>query len=131
MCASCSSKAKSMRSRRNWPAATRQEADMTDYAKGFRLDGKVALVTGAARGIGAEIAIALAAMGARVMVTDIADDGGRGTVATIVANGGTAEHMRHNVTVESEWEAAVASAVSRLGGLDVLVNNAGIETAAL
>ena len=104
---------------------------MTDYAKGFSLVGKVALVSGAARGIGAEIAIALAAMGAMVMVTDVADEGGRATVAAIVAAGGVAECMRHDVTVEGEWEAAVAAAVSRLGGLDVLVNNAGIETAAL
>ena len=104
---------------------------MTDYANGFRLDGKVALVTGAARGIGAEIAIALAAMGAKVLVTDVAEDGGRGTAETIVANGGMASAMRHDVTVEGEWELVIAEAVKRFGGLDVLVNNAGIETAAL
>lgn len=104
---------------------------MTDYANGFRLDGKVALVTGAARGIGAEIAIALAAMGAKVLVTDVAEEGGRGTAETIVANGGMASAMRHDVTVEGEWELVIAEAVKRFGGLDVLVNNAGIETAAL
>ncbi len=104
---------------------------MYDYAKSFRLDGKVALVSGAARGLGAEIAQALAAMGAKVLVTDVADGGGRGTVEAIRAGGGTAEAMSHDVTVEAQWQAAVAAAVSKLGGFDVLVNNAGIETAAL
>ena len=104
---------------------------MRDYREAFRLDGKVALVTGAARGIGAEIALAFAQVGAKVLVTDIAEAAGRGTVARIETAGGRAEFHRHDVTDEAQWEAAVAAAVSRFGGLDVVVNNAGIETAAL
>jgi 3alpha(or 20beta)-hydroxysteroid dehydrogenase len=104
---------------------------MTDYTQRFRLDGKVALVSGAARGIGAEIALALAQAGARVLVTDVADGGGKATVAAIRKAGGSAEACVHDVTVETQWEAAMAQAVKQFGQLDVLVNNAGIETAAL
>ncbi|WP_394840155.1 glucose 1-dehydrogenase [Pendulispora rubella] len=104
---------------------------MTDYTRAFRLDGKVALVTGAARGIGAEIARALAQAGARVLVTDVADDGGYGTAQAIRASGGTAEQVLHDVTSEPQWEAAIATAVRNLGGLDILVNNAGIERSAM
>src|SRR5579885_3386347 len=101
-----------------------------DYNRAFRLDGKVALVTGAARGIGAAIATALAASGAAVLVTDVLESEGRQTVQSIRDAGGRAEFFKHDVTDEAQWEAAVASAVKQLGGLDVLVNNAGIETAA-
>lgn len=104
---------------------------MTDYGKRFRLDGKVALVSGAARGIGAEIALALAQAGARVLVTDVADGGGRATVQAIRSAGGSADACVHDVTDEAQWAAAVALAQHRYGRLDILVNNAGIETAAL
>jgi 3alpha(or 20beta)-hydroxysteroid dehydrogenase len=102
-----------------------------DYGAAFRLDGKVALVTGAARGIGAEIAAALAQCGARVLATDVAVDAGTAAAAAIRQSGGQCEFLRHDVTDESQWEAAVTAAVTRHGGLDVLVNNAGIETASL
>jgi NAD(P)-dependent dehydrogenase (short-subunit alcohol dehydrogenase family) len=104
---------------------------MTDHNNAFRLDGKVALVTGAARGIGATVSEALSAAGAAVLVTDVLEGPGRETVERIRKAGGKAEFFKHDVTVEAQWEAAVAFAVEKLGGLSVLVNNAGIETAAL
>lgn len=89
----------------------------------MKLDGRVALVTGAASGIGRAAAVALAAEGARVMVTDIDDAGGRETAA---ACGGKARYLHHDVTSEPEWISVVAATVEAFGGLDILVNNAGI-----
>ncbi|MBL6751377.1 MAG: glucose 1-dehydrogenase [Nevskia sp.] len=102
-----------------------------DYGKAFRLDGKVALVTGAARGLGAEIARALAQVGASVLLSDVMEEQGRDTAARLREAGASVDFVRHDVTDEAQWEHAVAAAVTRFGGLDVLVNNAGIETAAL
>ena len=104
---------------------------MHDYRSAFSLDGKVVLITGAARGLGAEAARACAQMGARVVVTDVLETPGQALVAELVAAGASARFERHDVTSEAEWERAVATAISAFGGLDVLVNNAGIETAAL
>ena len=100
---------------------------MTDYGKAYRLDGKAALVTGAARGIGAEVATAFAQAGAAVLVTDVLEDLGRSTVETIKRSGAKAEFLKHDVTDEKQWEAAVAQAVRSFGRLDAVVNNAGIE----
>ncbi len=83
------------------------------------LEGRVALVTGGARGIGAATAKALTAAGAKVVVSDVND----GT-ATADAIGGA--WVKHDVTVEADWIAAVAFARETFGGLDILVNNAGI-----
>ena len=103
-----------------------------DYTKISRLGGKVALVTGGARGLGAEIAEALLQMGASVMITDVLPQVGAGTTAILAAKApGRVAFHDHDVTQEADWEAAVAATLSRFGGLDVLVNNAGIETAAL
>jgi len=100
---------------------------MTDYGKAYRLDGKAALISGGARGLGAEIATAFAQVGAAVLVTDVLDEPGAETVAKIRGGGGKAEFLHHDVTDEKQWEAAVARALDRFGRLDVLVNNAGIE----
>lgn len=104
---------------------------MTDGNKAFRVDGKVALVSGAARGIGAAIAEALAQAGASILITDVLDKAGQETVARIRKAGGKAEFQKHDVTNEAQWEAAVAAALKHFGRLDIVVNNAGIETAAL
>ena len=97
----------------------------------FSLTGKVALVTGAARGIGAEIAQTLAAAGASVLITDILRDAGEHTAATMRNDGYTAQFRHHDVTDEAGWPAVIAAAEKDFGGIDILVNNAGIETAAL
>src|SRR5262249_39841225 len=91
-----------------------------------RLDGKVALISGAARGIGGETAQLMAQAGASVVVGDVLDDRGRQTVAAMTAGGGRADYVHLDVTKEEDWTAAVNLAVSRFGKLDVLVNNAGV-----
>ena len=91
-----------------------------------RLDGKVALVSGAARGIGAETAMRMAEAGAKVVIGDILEDRARETAKAIVAAGGTATYASLDVTSEASWAAAVAAAKKQHGGLDILVNNAGI-----
>jgi len=83
------------------------------------LAGRVALVTGGARGLGAAAAKALAADGAKVVVSDVAD----GTETAAAIDGA---YVKHDVTSEEQWVAAVAFAKERFGGLDILVNNAGI-----
>jgi 3alpha(or 20beta)-hydroxysteroid dehydrogenase len=88
-----------------------------------RLDGKVALITGAARGMGAAEARLFAAEGAKVVLTDLLDAEGQAVAAEI---GAAARWLHHDVTREADWAAAVALAQSDFGGLDLLVNNAGI-----
>jgi NAD(P)-dependent dehydrogenase (short-subunit alcohol dehydrogenase family) len=99
----------------------------TDYRKLFQLDGKVALVTGGGRGIGAEACRALSSAGAAVLVTDVLENEGLGVAEELRARGGKAEFLKQDVTVEGQWEETVAAAVQKFGRLDVLVNNAGIE----
>ena len=91
-----------------------------------RVDGKIALVTGAGRGIGAETARRLAAAGASVAVSDLIGDNGRRTVEEIAAGGGSAYFIAHDVTDEAAWEETVAKVEERFGGLHILVNNAGV-----
>jgi 3alpha(or 20beta)-hydroxysteroid dehydrogenase len=93
----------------------------------FRLDGKVALVTGGARGIGAACARTLGAAGAAVLVTDILEDVGHATVGDLGRDGIRAAFVVHDVRTEDAWAGAVARAIELFGGLDVLVNNAGVE----
>jgi cyclopentanol dehydrogenase len=89
-----------------------------------RLDGKVALVTGAAQGIGRGIAGRFAAEGARVAVVDLKRDVGERTVSEIEAAGGTAFFHEADVAEEAQIRGMIAAAVARYGKLDVLVNNA-------
>lgn len=98
-----------------------------DYDKMFRLDGKVALVTGGARGIGAEVCRALVAAGAKVMITDLLEEQGRATVETLRHGGAQVEFLKQDVCDEDQWEATVNATLDQFGGLDVLVNNAGVE----
>jgi NAD(P)-dependent dehydrogenase (short-subunit alcohol dehydrogenase family) len=91
-----------------------------------RVEGKVALITGGASGIGRGCAEKLAAEGAVAVVTDLQDDKGDETVAAIEKAGGKAWYLHHDVTDEAAWEGVVAEIKSRHGRLDILVNNAGI-----
>src|SRR6478672_12534599 len=88
-----------------------------------KLDGKVALVTGGARGMGAAAVRRLHADGASVVAADVLDDDGKALADSL---GGRARFVHLDVTSEEEWQAVVEQTVRELGGLDVLVNNAGI-----
>jgi 3alpha(or 20beta)-hydroxysteroid dehydrogenase len=94
---------------------------------GTDLTGRVALVTGGAQGLGEGMARALATAGARVMIADV-NEAGAETAATLGDGHG---FVRLDVTDEAGWEAAVQASVDQLGGLDVLVNNAGVEITSL
>lgn len=89
-------------------------------------NGKVALVTGAARGLGRVTALAFAREGARVIVVDIDEPGGEETVRLLSAAGGDGLFVRADVRVESDVEAMVAKSVEAYGRLDCAVNNAGV-----
>jgi 3alpha(or 20beta)-hydroxysteroid dehydrogenase len=89
------------------------------------LEGHVVLVTGAARGMGAEHVRQLVDVGAYVVATDVLDDEGQALVASL---GDRAVYQHHDVTVEADWIAAVAKAESCFGPVKHLVNNAGIVT---
>ena len=88
-----------------------------------RVDGKVAIITGGARGMGAEHARALVAEGGKVVIGDILDDEGKALAAAI---GDSARYVHLDVTSPEDWQAAVAAAVDDFGKVNVLVNNAGI-----
>ena len=93
---------------------------------GLDLEGKVALITGAARGQGAAEARLFAQEGAKVILADVSDPEGIAVAAEIAEAGGDAIYVHLDVTDESQWDAAVQSAVTSFGKLDILVNNAGI-----
>src|SRR5947209_13409011 len=91
-----------------------------------RLDGKVALISGAARGQGQAEARLFAREGAKVLLGDVVDDEGEQVAREIAGAGGVARYVHLDVARRADWEAAVALAESEWGGLHVLVNNAGI-----
>lgn len=91
------------------------------------LEGKVALVTGAARGLGAAVAAALAASGVKVMLTDVLVQEGEATAARLPG----CAFQKHDVTSESDWQAVIEKTLTNFGGLDIIVNNAGVESMSL
>jgi len=97
----------------------------------MRLENKVAIVTGAASGMGAATARRFAKEGAKVVVADMLEAEGKQVAADIVKAGGTAEFMALSVTDEANWKALVAATVAKWGKLDILVNNAGISGSAV
>ena len=92
----------------------------------MRLENKVALISGGARGMGAVEAQLFVNEGARVVIGDIMEEEGRRTEARINESGGECIFVRLDVTNEASWRHAVSATVARFGKLDVLVNNAGI-----
>jgi NAD(P)-dependent dehydrogenase (short-subunit alcohol dehydrogenase family) len=99
---------------------------MSNYMQQFSLEGKVALVTGAAIGIGAEVAVALGEAGATVVVSDRDQVMGDKQVAELEALGSQAFFVKLDVSSEEDWKAAIATIEQQFGRLDILVNNAGI-----
>ena len=93
----------------------------------MRLDGKVALISGGSRGMGAFEAELFVQEGAKVVICDVRDDEGDALAKKIVDRGGEAAFVHLDVTSESDWAAAVRETVERYGKLDVLVNNAGVS----
>ena len=91
-----------------------------------RVEGKVALVTGGAMGIGKACALLLAREGAAVVVTDIQEADGVAVVQAIEAAGGRALYVQHNVAQEADWERVIDQTLATYGRLDIVVNNAGI-----
>ena len=88
-----------------------------------RLDGKVALISGAARGIGAETARLMIEAGAKLAIGDVLDERGRETARVL---GEAAVYVHLDVTSETDWQAAIDAVLGRWGKLDILVNNAGL-----
>ena len=97
----------------------------------YDLTGRKALVTGGARGLGEGMALALARAGAAVVVGDIREDLGKECADALRASGAAADFVPLDVTSDESWERAVPEAISHLGGLDIVVNNAGVEITSL
>src|SRR6516225_8202942 len=91
-----------------------------------KLDGKTAIVSGSGRGIGRSIALKLAAEGANVVVNDLDNDPAEAVVEEITKAGGNAVICAGNVTAEGFGERFVGTATSEFGGLDIIINNAGL-----
>jgi NAD(P)-dependent dehydrogenase (short-subunit alcohol dehydrogenase family) len=104
-----------------------EENSMTPSTNPFRIDGKVALITGAARGIGASCARTLAASGATVVISDIDLAPAESVLQEIQAHGGNGKVVALDVTSEDQWVSVINDTVDTFGGLDIVVNNAGAE----
>lgn len=94
-----------------------------------RLVGKVALITGGARGLGAAIAAGMAREGATVFITDVREDEGQAVVAQLQAGGFRAAFARQDATQEAGWDTICGDVIARFGRIDAVVNNAGIVRA--
>ena len=94
----------------------------------MRLEGKVAIVTGAASGMGAEEARLFAREGAKVVVSDITDDDGLAVVRQIEDTGGDAIYVHADVTSADSWQSLVDATLEKYGSIDILVNNAGMSS---
>jgi 3(or 17)beta-hydroxysteroid dehydrogenase len=97
----------------------------------MRLENKVALITGAASGMGASMARLFAAEGAKVVVADVLEEEGRGVVAEITRANGTALFHRLDVASEPEWRAAIDATLAAFGRIDILINDAGLSGSAV
>ena len=95
-----------------------------------RVANKIAIVTGAALGLGAASARMLAREGATVVLTDLKNHEGEAVAAAITADGGRALFLHHDVGSEEDWKAVIQQTVAQFGRLDVLVNNAGVGVGA-
>lgn len=94
-----------------------------------RVEGKVAIVTGASLGLGYAMARLLAREGAKIVATDQREQEGKALVDAIVASGGEAIFATHDVASETDWRHVIDAAIDRFGKLDILVNNAGVAHA--
>jgi NAD(P)-dependent dehydrogenase (short-subunit alcohol dehydrogenase family) len=97
----------------------------------LRLENKVALITGAASGMGASMARIFAREGAKVVIADVIEEEGKAIVAEITKGNGAAIFRRLDVTSETEWKAAVEATLAEFGKLDILVNDAGLSGSAV
>ncbi len=93
----------------------------------MQLKDKVAIITGSASGIGKEIALEFAAQGAKICIADLSEDAAKATAQEIVDNGGVAMGVGMNVADEAQVDAGVAKVVAQMGGVDILISNAGIQ----
>jgi len=91
-----------------------------------RVKDKVALVTGGAAGIGKEVALLLAEEGAKIVVTDIDENGGNEVAEKIQSNGSDAIFIKHDVVKEDDWKKVIEQTLQKFGKMDILVNNAGV-----